>query len=190
MKRLAAAAGIVALTAGPALAGSPATAPLPTVRVTTTSTYGTPPDTGFGVKGHWTNWDPGRGATLEVSGTNLPGLTSTALAYWTSHAYPVQQKGLTAEVMQQEDHVGLGDVSERVRLRHRDAGGRWSAWIAAPSVGTAGDGVVSLLRTGQGVDVRYTRGMARAQQIQVEVTDVISDASTNDLFTTVNLLTA
>lgn len=190
MKRLVAAVGIVALAASPALAGGSQAAPTPTVRVTATSLLGAAPDPQFGVHGHWTDWDPGRDATLEVGGTNLPGVTSTAVAYWTSRSYPVQFPGLFAEISRQADHVGTASVARKISLRHRNANGAWSRWLSIPESGTATDGVVTLLTTGQGVDVRYNRRMARAQQIQVQIVDTISDPSTSDLFTSVQVLTA
>lgn len=190
MKRLAAALGAVALGATPALASTGPAAPAPTVHVTVRSVLGQSPDPQFGVHAYWNDWTPGRDATLEVGGTNLPATTSTAVGVWTSSAYPVQFPGLFAEVARKNDHVGPGTPTEQIALRHRDAGGRWSRWLLVPVDATARDGVVTLVDTGQGVDVRYDHAMARAQQIQLQITDTISDPSTSDLFTTVNVLSA
>jgi hypothetical protein len=184
VKRVSTAAlALVALTAAPALATS--ADPTTTAKVSTVTALGAMPQSTL--QASWNRWRDGHAGTFEVSGRNLPGATSSADGTWTSPPFVINgaQFFATIDRTVQRTSASGAAAANTVRLRHRTVGGAWSRWLTL-GAGDTSDGVLMARPARQqGWDIFYVRGVRGTQQIEVDTTYRVSDASDNDLYTTV-----
>jgi hypothetical protein len=131
MRRLlpAAALALAALAAPHADAAAATPVPAPTVHVTQTSATGKPPVKSE-PKVRWSVVAPGKQAELYVDSTNLPGVTTTIDAVWTSRPVRVfaNIKAVAWSTEMQRKGAPTGSSSAGGGIRFRVAGGAWSPW--------------------------------------------------------------
>src|SRR3954453_11377980 len=106
--------------------------PAPTLSISETL-LGQPPPV-VSSTGRWDVTDPGKAASLQVSGVNPPAGQTTVSAVWTSHAWRPQKStaiNATWGVTQEGVAVGSSGGSWSIQMRMRTGSGRWSSWSGA-----------------------------------------------------------